>query len=539
MLPSSPPLLLALLVRHVSAPMLDYKSMPVVIRGSYSDNIKMTGGLLPLSNISQFSANDFNNTILTLKATHQNLYGFRVGDCASLASLPDLMRAVDLVDPSGELRIFAWLSSHEGHGSELYCDQYVDAAGDVNWTLVASVLAKLSLQWPRLVAYNIDDFFVTMAQPCGDAAACGQEHLPSGKPLKPSAIKAAYGAMRSINPNFKFWPSIYFQQLGLAFGGGFIFGATQGVPFDNQTSASLHMSYTGPPLPSARLSFRYTCMYCRRAGGDEWTDVLFLSVTACGKQVMLVDMLSLEGASAVSASGVSFFDANISLTCGGVGKTQAATVDFRLFSPKPLNDNFFIHKIANVFLLSLKETAAGKELVGTSWITFSMSAQSSPHPCATPSVCNFTNAGKLITQRSETYAVSDYIDGALLPFSHRPLDFEATKYKRLMLDARQLLPRPKVMIVDHYARNGLLDDAPFDPATLHQELEIDLKSGVADGAAVWSMPLAIGDIDTQSGIFSQHRLLPNKPKRGQSPPPANLLTYFPHGKCLASRSGHL
>ena len=126
--------------------------------------------------------------------------------------------------------------------------------------------------------------------------------------------------------------------------------------------------------------------------------------------------------------------------------------------------------------------------------------------------------------------MGDWIDGALCPFSHRPLDFQATKYQRLMSDARQFLPRPKTLVVDHYARNGLLSNRPFDPATLRHELEIDLKSGVADGAAVWSMPLAIGDIDTQSGIFSQHRLLPAKPKREQSPPPAELLTYFPHSK---------
>jgi hypothetical protein len=516
-------LLLLLLAQQASAagPAAD---LPAVVRGSYSDIIKMTGGLLPIANVSQFGADDFNRTVRTLLATHQNLYGFRVGDCAGLASLPELMRTVEQVDPGGELRIFAWLSSHEGHGSGLYCDQYVGAAGNVDWTLVASVLAKLSLQWPRLVAYNVDDFFAGMAQPCGNAAACGQEHLPSGKPQTPADMKAAYAAMRAINPKFKFWPALYFQQLGVAFKGGFIFGATADVPFDNQTSASLHMSYTGPPLASARLSFRYTCMYCR--GGDEWVDRIFMSVTACGQPVMLVDMLSLEGASAVSASGVSFFDANISLSCSN------ATVDFKLFSPKPLNDNFFIHKIANVFLLSLK-TPAGKELVGTSAIATSMSAQPSPQPCATHSVCNFTNAGKLITEHSEKYAVGDYIDGALCPFSHRPLDFQATKYQRLMSDARQFLPRPKTMIVDHYARNGLLENRPFDPATLRHELAIDLKTGVADGAAVWSMPLAIGDIDTQSGIFSQHQLLPDKPKRGQPPPPADLLTYFPHGEWLA------
>ena len=104
-------LLLLLLAQQASAagPAAD---LPAVVRGSYSDIIKMTGGLLPIANVSQFGADDFNRTVRTLLATHQNLYGFRVGDCAGLASLSDLMRTVEQVDPGGELRIFAWLSSH-------------------------------------------------------------------------------------------------------------------------------------------------------------------------------------------------------------------------------------------------------------------------------------------------------------------------------------------------------------------------------------------------------------------------------------------
>ena len=86
-----------------------------------------------------------------------------------------------------------------------------------------------------------------------------------------------------------------------------------------------------------------------------------------------------------------------------------------------------------------------------------------------------------------------------MPFDHRPLPFKPSSYKRLMSDARKLVgPRPqKTLIVAHYARNGLLSDAPFDPATLRDELEIDLSGGSADGAAVWSMPLAIGESSPQ------------------------------------------
>ena len=161
-----------------------------------------------------------------------------------------------------------------------------------------------------------------------------------------------------------------------------------------------------------------------------------------------------------------------------------------------------------------------------------------------------------------------------MPFSHRPLDFAASSYTRLMADARRLVgPRPKTLIVAHYARNGLLNNAPFDPvcaqatlsagfdsifllicretsrswimprslcvcalcalqATLREELEIDLRGGSADGAAVWSMPLAIAGAPDRAGIFSEKKLLPPPPPPHH--PSANitapLLTYFPSGQ---------
>jgi hypothetical protein len=70
--------------------------------------------------------------------------------------------------------------------------------------------------------------------------------------------------------------------------------------------------------------------------------------------------------------------------------------------------------------------------------------------------------------------------------------------------ARRLMPRPKMLIVAHYARNGLLPQTPFDP--LREQLDSDLHGGVADGAVVWSMPLAIGSISQRKGIFSEHEL---------------------------------
>ena len=320
---------------------------PAAIRSSYDCVVKSSAPVaLSARDAGNWSADDNEATVRTLLATGHNLYGFNVLSCAKLAALPAFMRAVETIDPGGELKVFAWMSAHAGRGSGEYCKDYVDAAGDVSWALVATTLAKVSLAHPRLVGYNLDDFYVTMSQPCGDAAACGQANLPSGRPLNKSAIADAYSAMKKVNPKFAFWPAIYFQELGLAYSGGFVFGATQFVPFDNLTSATLRLGYKGPAIPTARLSFRYASMYAAR--GNEWIDRIFMSVTACGQEVLRADMMALGASSDLAASGTSVFAGNISLAC------SAASVEFKLFSPNPLNDNFFAHKIANVFLLSLK-----------------------------------------------------------------------------------------------------------------------------------------------------------------------------------------
>ena len=151
------------------------------VRFARAGNIKTTAGKpLPLRNASdEWSLDDFNATVRALLTTHQNLYGFRVGECKNLDSLPTLMDTVDRLDPGGSLQIFAWLSSHEGHGSSLYCEKYVDAKGHVSWTLVATTLAKLSLKYPRLVGFSIDvsdastALLCRLPSPTSTALACG------------------------------------------------------------------------------------------------------------------------------------------------------------------------------------------------------------------------------------------------------------------------------------------------------------------------------------------------------------------------------
>ena len=89
------------------------------------------------------------------------------------------------------------------------------------------------------------------------------------------------------------------------------------VPFDNQTSASLRLGYSGPAIPSARLSFRYTSMYPPPAKeGNEWAGRVFMSVTACGKEVLRADMFALGASSGgdLGASGESSF---VSISRGG------------------------------------------------------------------------------------------------------------------------------------------------------------------------------------------------------------------------------
>ena len=104
-------------------------------------------------------------------------------------------------------------------------------------------------------------------------------------------------------------------------------------------------------------------------------------------------------------------EGNISLACGGAA-AGGAGVEFKLFSPNPLNDNFYAHKIANVFLLSLTGPD-GRELVGTTLVTEAVSTQPSPNSCHAHAVCNFTNQGRMIARPSDDWAIGEFTDGAM------------------------------------------------------------------------------------------------------------------------------
>jgi hypothetical protein len=84
---------------------------------------------------------------------------------------------------------------------------------------------------------------------------------------------------------------------------------------------------------------------------------------------------------------------------------------------------------------------------------------------------------------------------------------------------------------------GILADSPYDPATLRDELEIDIRSGIADGVAIWNLPLAISGVANRQGIFAEHRLQllhgTGKHWKGDPTPvkgwggSAPLISYFP------------
>ena len=178
--------------------------------------------------------------------------------------------------------------------------------------------------------------------------------------------------------------------------------------------------------------------------------------------------------------------------------------------------------MANVFLLSLT-TSEGRELVGTPLTSQSMRTVSSPHACRSHHTCNITNEGRLIARPSSDYAIGDSMDGALMPYSHTPRDYTRSSYKRLLSDARRLLPAyDKTFLLAHYARNGLKPNQPFDPANLREQIETDIApTSPPDGAVVWSMPLAVSGVSTRTGIFSEHHVLPEAGK------PGPLITFFP------------
>ena len=471
--------------------------------GSYANIMKVTDPVpraLSVQSVAGWSADDPNATVQALLETGQTLWGYGIADCLHWQGLPALLRLAR----GTPLRIFALIPSH--HPLPTFCGAWRDnnGTGNLSYTKLATTLAALALAEPALEAFSIDDFFVGQTQP---GPPGGQSALPTGGTQNRSVIVQMHAAMKRLNPAFSFWPTIYPSQLGIAFRGGFFLGATDGVPFDGNASARLQLQYTGrTPLSTVVLRFKYLCAFCPPGKAtvgapNVWRGKIFMRVSVGDRGLMDVDMLALPDAPYPGQ----LFERDI----GGLGTGENVT--FELYSRDANGRNMRVHKMANIYMLSLK--VDGREVVGTSELAVRLSATPSAGATA-PS----NTPGGLFAVRSDEYSVP--MDGLLMPFPMQPI--YAPDYRSCLDDARALLPRPRKLLGVHYVPStGVAADTSSDSASLAALMRYDLEGGVADGSLVFALPLPLWGLNKRAGLFSEHKLIPDDPSG------ADLVAHFP------------
>jgi hypothetical protein len=387
-------------------------------RGSYANIMKVTDPSprpLTVQSVLDWGSDDLNATVQALLETNQNLWGIGISDCEHWQALPGLLRLTH----DTPLRVFALISSH--HPLSSFCSLWRDnnGTGNLSYTRVATTLAALAAAEPHLVAFTVDDFFVGQTQPGPPGGQGTPAHpLPTGGTQSRTVIVDMMAQMKHVNPDFQFWPTVYYSQLGVAFKGGFFLGATDLVPFDVNTTATVQLNYTGLRLTEAAghtavLSFKYLCAFCppgtesskttaaqAAASNALWRDRIFMRVVVGNETILDVDMLALP----LHPYGGQRFSRDIASLLANEAHNNSA-LTFEMYAQDAHVRNIAVHKMANIFMLSL--VIDGNEVVGTKSLTSRLWVA----PAAGASKAE---AAQLVAVRSDEYAVP--MDGMLNPY---------------------------------------------------------------------------------------------------------------------------
>lgn len=167
-----------------------------VLQGSYPFLLKSSEPTLN-------SDMDINATVAMLKQTKQTVVGMYVDSCRYYSYLRPLLVAT----VGTGIQVFGTLRSHNG---AIYCPAVWNTSAAygqlVNWTLVATKLATLSLEFPHFIGYTIDDFYCMIEDPFVPPGLLPPTVPP---PLSVSTMQAAHTAMKAIAPRFRFMPTVY------------------------------------------------------------------------------------------------------------------------------------------------------------------------------------------------------------------------------------------------------------------------------------------------------------------------------------------
>lgn len=533
--------------------------------GSWKQSIKTSESTDPWHD-------DMPATVQALEETGQNFYIYFVESEVDWLNFLELLEAAKCTD----LEVFAatdrpknwvekniwfdetdfgsWTDSTKGQTPEdcdctgysdyldrYQCDVVCIEAWLEAWKNAAAFLSELSLKYPNLVGFVIDDFggFVESA----DYPSC-----LFGDRLSAAQVGEIQTAAHSVNKDFEFWPTMYYTNFGRTIGEGYILGANYGVRLIEPEEMSVTLSFDVTDTPSRA----YLRFFHNDTIGDCEIYHVYKRVEVNGHSM---------SQSVAGNQMVEYFRHDIA------GLLQSGENTIRLvLDPEELWDDDDLGQVHNgCESMFWRIWDVSLELWSLKWVgiypsytvknaTFTESYNTSPYGswtggCSGAGFGDGTistsdsrgyfadcdtllasldglQAGRLIAAPNRDYLIHDVVDGIVAPWympdevaftvtpcsngTAWPFSVDLEIYYAVLQATKSHLNGKKLMALhrgmktvnDSVSLEGLEDDHDTDLNILSQQIEI--ASSVADYTGLWNAPIGLHFVEDQLGVFAWH-----------------------------------
>jgi hypothetical protein len=468
------------------------------------------------------TVSDIAATISAFQETGQTLMGVPVDQCHYWALLRPALEAT----AHTEIKVFGVLGSHNG---PIYCPAVWGNTSDgkpiasgvgLNWTLVSTTLATLSIEFPHFIGFTIDDFYCMMQNPLNPS---------TDKKVTVAEMAHAHISMKTIAPSFVFMPTVYPPYMGtFAAERGFTLGVGPEIPFDVNTSASVSFQLSAATAHDSRpnsnddsVAFWISSPFV--TWGDHgalpnpvWRNKMYVRCVirraddSVGTVLLDLDLYDLASCPSNSAFVRQCMPGMMTLVNVSLPKANHSwsSLTVEIYARDAVNLNFYSSKLASVWDVSL--SIDGHEQIDSSLVQF--------HTVDSPTGIynNISNVGKVKAHANTEYSIARACDGLLFPTPMSVLALAKSSYKSLIQHAIDAMhSRGLRLWTDHYQWMwpGVFGKsvANAEPAFLKWMIEADREASVA-AVVFCGLRLEVSNLPSQRGIFKQ-RQAPNSSKR--------------------------
>ncbi|MBJ81174.1 MAG: hypothetical protein CMH60_07660 [Myxococcales bacterium] len=488
--------------------------------GSYRAGIK-PDPMSPSFPSGEAIAYDLDLTLDALLQTGQNFYGINANDDYHYRTLEHLLAHED----SSNMYIFAVLGERHLSPTNRWLDttdyEYaVSCAEDAEhcyekwdiethdrflnaWKNAAETLSKLSVTYPQLEGFSIDDFNGYVCGPSfGNPSTASTE--ADSKPADGCYTEAEVRAIRDAgrcadgcNPDFKFWPTVYFQSgIPKLFSQAHVLGqrARDEGYMNEGEEIFMTINFSLDEVPSNFiLSFIYNDGYGGTQNGPypdefDFKDKLFKFVRVNDSDNLLPPGSNPGQADVWGAQWVEDFSQNISehldagennITIGMQAADDGVSGSSALADANALR--FMYEKILYVWDIQMRKDEI--DLGDDDYtISYSVPSTTSRHFFAEQASIN----------------LADDVDGVLAP-TRAPTDrYDDPRYRQILQRTRPYIGDGDFITVSY----GWLYDKEIESHKRVEEIQTSLE--YADRVLVWNLPTPIHYHQEERGIFAQH-----------------------------------